>query len=267
MPGGHLAPVPSDDVNAVDADRTISFERVFNFRDLGGYPTSDGRVTRWRALYRADSINRLSDADMRSIRALGLRTVIDLRTPGELEARGRFPLHAHPVDYHHLSLMDVMWEKDDRAAVELPPAEFLLHKYLEMMATAEDRIAAAFRILASTSALPAVFHCAAGKDRTGILAGLLLSSLGVDDEHVVADYALTGPNVARMMAWAREADPKALAAIEAQPAVFLVADPAAMEGLLGTLRDGYGSTRQYVLSLGVTEVEFDRLESAVLERR
>jgi protein-tyrosine phosphatase len=252
-------------VRAADTERTIVFERVFNFRDLGGYPTADGRVTRWRTLYRADGINRLTEADMDAVRSLGLRTVIDLRTERELEARGRFPLDAHPCDYHHLSLMDVMWEKDDRAAVELPAGEFLLRKYLEMISTAEDRIAAAFDILATADALPAVFHCAAGKDRTGILAGLLLSSLGVADEHVVADYALTAPNVARMIAWARDAEPSVVEAIEAQPAVFLAADPAAMEGLLQTVQARYGSTRAYLVSLGVSEDAFERLEAQVLE--
>jgi protein-tyrosine phosphatase len=245
--------------------RTLPLEQIFNFRDLGGYETADGRRTRWRILYRADGLHRLREADLDAVRRLGLRTVIDLRTPEEIEERGRFPVDDHPVEYHHLSLMDVIWDKDDRSAHELSAGEFLLIRYLEMLSTAEDRVANAFRILAAPGALPGVFHCAAGKDRTGLLAALVLSSLGVDDEQVVADYALSDHSRARLLEWAREADPQIVEAIESMPAVFLAADPVAMEDLLALIRQAHGSTREYVMSLGVEDADLARLETALLE--
>src|SRR6202041_1944966 len=95
---------------ASDADpsRKLVFEGCFNFRDLGGYPTADGRRTRWRRLFRADGLSRLTDSDMDSLAALGIVTVIDLRTDLEAGTQGRFPEGVDGVDYHHLPLTDTL---------------------------------------------------------------------------------------------------------------------------------------------------------------
>src|SRR5436190_12992552 len=169
-------------MSAVELTRHVRLDAAFNFRDLGGYPTGDGRQTRWRSLFRADGLHRLTEADLAIMRGIGLCTVIDLRTESELTERGRFPVDAHPVGYHHLSLMDVIWDPAQAPPAHEPATEFLLTRYIEMIGGAEERFAEAFRILGRPHALPAVFHCAAGKDRTGVLAGLLLSSLGVSDD-------------------------------------------------------------------------------------
>jgi protein-tyrosine phosphatase len=255
-------------MSAVEMVRVLPLEAAFNFRDLGGYPTADGRVTRWRALFRADGLHRLTTADVDVMREIGLRTVIDLRTEDELAERGRFPLDDHPVGYHHISLMDVTWDPGTAPAETsgAPVADFLLERYVEMIESAGDRLADAFRILSEPEALPAVFHCAAGKDRTGILAGLLLSSLGVADDEVVADYALTGQAMTKMLeAWAGAAQPETKAAVAATPAAFLAADPAAMASLLTLLREVHGSTRDYVRTLGVSDAVMADLEAALLE--
>jgi protein-tyrosine phosphatase len=257
--------VRSTVMSTADVTRHVTLEAAFNFRDLGGYPAGQGRRTRWRSLFRADGLHRLTEADLEIMRRIGLNTVIDLRTENELVERGRFPVDAHPVGYHHLSLMDVIWDPAEAPPAHEPATEFLLTKYLQMIETAEDRVAQAFRILAGPGALPAVFHCAAGKDRTGVLAGLLLSSLGVADDDVVADYALTALAMAQMQArWAAESD-EAKAALAATPAAFLSADPAAMAGLLVLIRHEHGSTRQYVQRLGVEPEVLADLDASLLE--
>jgi protein-tyrosine phosphatase len=252
--------------------RLIPLTTVHNLRDLGGYPTSDGRTTRWRMLYRADGLYRLGWAgaegvadDLAVVEALGLHTVLDLRTEGELATWGRFPVEVHPVLFHHVPLMDVTWERDDTPDPALPLAEVLLGKYLELLDEAEPQLARAFALLAQPGALPAVFHCAAGKDRTGLLAALLLGALGVPDAVVVDDYALTAPAMDRMRAWAERTDPQMAAAFASQPAAHLAAEPAAVEGLLQLLRDVHGTPRDYVRSLGVTNAVLFALEDALLE--
>src|ERR1700754_1311488 len=144
-------------MSALEAERHVVLESAFNFRDLGGYPAAGGRRTRWRTLLRADGLHRLTEPDLEILRRLGLCTVIDLRTENELSERGRFPIESHPVGYHHLSLMDVIWDPADAPANHEPATAFLLGKYIDMVATAEDRVAEAFRILSGPGALPAVF--------------------------------------------------------------------------------------------------------------
>ncbi len=251
-------------MSATDLSRVIPLDAVHNFRDLGGYATADGRTTRWRTLYRADGLYRLAGADVDAVRDLGLKTVIDLRTFSELDTRGTFPVAELPVAFHHLPIMDVTWTEEEFDPRDTPIDQFLFEKYLDMIETGEPRIATVFSVLAEADALPAVFHCAAGKDRTGIVAALLLSSLGVADDDVVADYALTGEAMARMRAWAEISQPEWVALIDAQPAAFLAAHPDAMRSLLGLINDVHGSPRQYVRSLGVTDAVLAELEARLL---
>src|ERR687898_726545 len=78
-------------VSAIEFDRAIRLDGVFNFRDMGGYAATDGRSVRWRTLFRSDGLGRLTDDDVETLRPFGLRTVVDLRTPREIDERGRFP--------------------------------------------------------------------------------------------------------------------------------------------------------------------------------
>jgi protein-tyrosine phosphatase len=253
-----------DAMSTLETSRVITLGAVHNFRDLGGYPTEDGRVTRWRTLFRADGLHRLADDDLEVVRALGIHTVIDLRTHLELAERGTFPVDDHPVAFHHLPVIDVTWDPGEVTDPSAPHADFLLEKYLEMLDMGEPALAEAFRVLAVPGALPAVFHCAAGKDRTGLLAALVLSAVGVSDEDVVRDYALTEAAMVRMFAWFEEHNPEWVRRVEAQPSAFMSAAPGAMEGVLSLIRDVHGSTQDYLSTLGVSSVVLADLEDALL---
>src|ERR1700728_2567539 len=87
------------------SERLLPLVGAYNFRDLGGYPTVDGRATRWGLLYRSDTLHELTPADLDVLRGLGLACVIDLRTAGELEQTGRGLLQGEPIRYLHLSVM------------------------------------------------------------------------------------------------------------------------------------------------------------------
>ena len=110
------------DVGA-DPRRLIVLDAVHNFRDMGGYPTDDGRTTRWRTLFRADGLYRLAGADLEVVRELGLRTVIDLRSDAELQERGTFPHAQHPVAFHHVPVIDSTWQHLDRPDADDPVLE------------------------------------------------------------------------------------------------------------------------------------------------
>lgn len=247
----------------------MTLEAVHNFRDLGGYRTADGRITRWHTLYRADALYRLSPADVETLRAIGLRTVVDLRTDKELDERGTFPIDSYPVEFHHLPVIDVTWDPavapngPDALETEVSSA-FLLMQYRSMLSYGEPLFAKAFHVLGVPGALPAVFHCAAGKDRTGILAGLVLAALGVPHEVVAEDYGLTRAAMDRTRAWAAVHSPEMAAAWARVPASYLTAEPAAMEGLLAELVEQHGSIRRYVRSIGVSNALLANLEAALL---
>src|SRR5256714_3214386 len=171
-----------------DPERRIRLEAVFNFRDLGGYKTDDGRMVRWRQLFRADGLYRMTPADAETVRELGINSVLDLRTEDEIGTRGRFPVDKVPVEYHHLPFLDVVPDPDFYPT-PVPPG-FMAEHYHDILHGGTDHVVGALRILAQPEAYPAVFHCAAGKDRTGILAALVLSLLGVPDEDIAEDYGL-----------------------------------------------------------------------------
>ena len=246
-----------------DPRRVITLDAVHNFRDMGGYPTADGRTTKWRRLFRADALYRLAGADVEIVRPLGLRTVVDLRTPQELELRGRFPVDEHPIDFHHIDVMDTTWQRGEHEIEDV--AVFLCSAYRKMLHQLPDRFALAIERLGAPDALPAVFHCAAGKDRTGVTAMLILGALGVPSDYIAADYGLTAEGTARMQAWAQRKSPALWARMADTPSAWLAAEPEAMLMVIDGIEAAHGSLRDYVLHLGVQPATLARLETGLLE--
>jgi protein-tyrosine phosphatase len=249
---------------SIDAERRIKFDGCFNFRDLGGYVTESGRTLQWGRLFRADGLQRLTDDDRRRFAELGIVTVIDLRTPDEIERRGRFEPDVNSTRYHHLPLVDVIPDMTGFDADAIASPDFMVDRYEEMLADGAERIATALTVLAEPGALPAVFHCAAGKDRTGLLAAIILRLLGVPASDVIADYAMSQVAMREMIAWVKATSPEASEAFEKYPAPMTAADPDNMVRLLARLEKNYGSMAGYVTSLGVNPDVVARLKAALL---
>ncbi len=245
-------------------DRLVELEGVQNFRDLGGYPTIDGSTTKWRTLYRADGLYRLTSADLEALRPLGLATVIDLRTPNELVERGRFPLEEHPAAFHHLPVIDAVWDTRDEVVNGPDAAEVMLHLYLDMFRQGERELVRLLTILGDAATYPAVFHCAAGKDRTGIATAVILGVLGVPDEVIAEDYALSSAAMDRMDAWFRVNRPEMIDRMAQFPPAFRVADPRTMVALLHLVEREHGSMEGYVRSIGVDSAVVARLRDNLL---
>jgi protein-tyrosine phosphatase len=247
-----------------DPGRHISFDALFNVRDLGGYATDLGRRTRWRILYRADGLNRAQGGDLERLAAMGLRTVVDLRTSGERAERGSFPVDALPVEYHHFPVLQQTWEGQTLEA-GIEGAAFLTERYQDMLVEGASAIADALTVLADPRVYPAVFHCAAGKDRTGVLAALVLGLVGVPDETIAADYGLSRVGMVAMLDWVRANRPEALDAMLDQPGVLLEAPPIAMRALLDGVRDQHGSVEGYASAIGVSAPTIDGLRANLLD--
>jgi protein-tyrosine phosphatase len=244
--------------------RDIALVDTFNLRDLGGYPTADGRRVRWRRLFRGAGLQRLTGADLETVRALGLVTAIDLRTAGELETRGRYPSEVLPVTFHHLPMIDAIWDLTDLDPDEAPE-HYLVARYREMLVEGSATIAETMRILSRPEELPAVFYCAAGKDRTGVLAALVLDALGVEPASIVADYHLSKERVERIRARALAGAGEPRSAMLDQPPAFMQAPAGAMELLLAWIREAHGSTPAYLEGIGVGRDTVAALAGNLLE--
>jgi protein-tyrosine phosphatase len=178
--------------------RFVPLDGAFNFRDLGGLPTRDGGTTRQGVMFRSDALHHLVPGDVEHLTGLGMRTIIDLRSAVELERTGRGPLEATDMQWLHAPLS----HGDVAAGRVLPPALAegdLGRHYVNSLAERTETLAAVIEHLAMRANLPAVFHCTAGKDRTGMVAALVLSLVGVPDDVIVHDYTLTDDRMVFLM--------------------------------------------------------------------
>ncbi len=227
------------DVGCCTVKTHIPFERLHNFRDLGGHVTEDGRAVRWEQVYRSDSLSKLRGADWDRFLALGVRTVIDLRQPSEIEAKGRVPEHP-TFTYHQLNTEHRPHSQPSPG----PDALLIPHLRERYLAMAEDgakELRRALEVLADDGSGPVVFHCVSGKDRTGLLAALLLALLGVPEADIVEDYARTELATDRFLADWRAEHPGG-----EQPWLGFGRAPAdVMRLFLVEMSERYGSVRAY----------------------
>jgi len=182
--------------------RHIPLEGSPNVRDLGGYATADGRVVVEGRLFRAGALNALTDDDVTALAGLGLATVVDFRTPGEIRAAGHdrlpeglsataLPVGGGDLDQYYNAAFDAA--ERERLLEGGRNAQALVGINRAFVADEDERarFGEAVRLIAGAGSLPLLFHCTAGKDRTGWLAAILLTIAGVDRETVMADYLLS----------------------------------------------------------------------------
>ena len=175
--------------------RRVELEGQPNFRDLGGYPAADGRAVRWGSIYRSGALGHVSASDEVRLASLGLRTVIDLRSPAEVAAFGAsyVPPGARPVAIPVGSgelgtkILPALLEGDFS---RLTP-DLLVRVNRQLARDAAQSFAELLRAVADPANRPVVFHCTQGKDRTGFGAALILSALGVSWDDIVEDYLLS----------------------------------------------------------------------------
>ncbi len=249
--------------------RLVPLEGSFNFRDLGGYRGLDGRHTRWGRLFRSDALHELTDEDVATLRAMGLRTVIDLRTERELHRSGRGPLEPELVAFHHLAVVQegvrgTVTADAESLAAPAPPGDDLAERYLWYLEVGRGSLVEALTVLGGADHYPLVFHCAAGKDRTGVLAALVLELVGVDREVIVADYVITAERIRFILDRWRAEPEFAERMARIPPSRFSVEAPT-MAGFLDGLAERYGGARAWALAAGVPAGVLDHLVELVLE--
>jgi protein tyrosine/serine phosphatase len=257
--------------------RWIELENAVNVRDLGGLPAEDGNLIRTGKLIRSDNLQDLSPADVtRLVDEIGVTTVVDLRSTGEVESEGPGPLQAvASVEHLHLSLLPEFGEMTDVAkdalalnrerAIQRDPENVADAFYFGYLEDRPESIVGALRAIA-TAPGAALVHCAAGKDRTGVVVAMALTVAGVPREQVVADYEATGERIEQILDRLR-ASPTYARDIDNVPAHEHDPRPDIMRRFLARLDDDFGGPLGWLAEHGFDKVDAQRLRDKLIEER
>jgi len=240
--------------------RRIELAGAGNFRDIGGFRCGDGREVLRGHVYRSDALHRLVETDIIKLDGLGIETVFDLRSDEELrkDGVGEFAVTRNHV---HVPLVAVSLSPFDEA-IDWSVMD-LRQRYIEMLETGGAAIRTIFSALAQPKAPPVVFHCTGGKDRTGVVAALLLRVLGVDDAQIVADYALSEQYLSELLMRYREQ--LLSSGLDRQAVAYLTSSPPdRMRYTLGELDRRWGSTADYLTAIGVPGAVVEALRHNLL---
>lgn len=240
--------------------RHLAWNACLNARDLGGYPTVDGRYTRWQALVRSDNLCRLTSAGRTALIEYGVRTIIDLRSPSELAFEPNpfagYTASDGRLTYHNAPFLD---ETDTEGMRALDAASSAREMYELMLDRYRILLGVILKAIARAPQGGVLIHCHAGKDRTGIVAALALSLAGVPDEIIIEDFALSGdylrPVYDKVVSKAQ--DP----AEQERLAWQLATEPETMRATLEHLHARYGSVEAYVRAAGVEQIDIDHIRS------
>lgn len=239
--------------------RIIELEGAYNLRDLGGLETADGYEVRFGKLFRSDSLHKLTNADMTVMQGYGINTVLDLRLNQEIATTGVARLVEHGARHVQISLM----ARDPVDLVPAHPLRTLGATYLWMATEGPDRFVEVITFLADMQHMPALFHCAVGKDRTGLTAALIYSILGVDREDIIHDYVMTEPAMLRVMDSLSQSD------VETEGKTLVHhshnhAEDETIRTFLGWLDDEFGSPVEWLVTSGLQPRVIDDLRREML---
>jgi protein-tyrosine phosphatase len=257
-PKSTTAPVAD---SALRAPRLIALEGAQNFRDIGGYRTADGRRVKWGMIYRSADLSKLTAADVANLNGLGVDTVFDLRSTGERRGApdvfaGRSATVSLDYDVHSQAIS---------AALRSAPTPESLRKalaatYPELLTSLQPELRQLFDQLLEDPG-PTIYHCTAGKDRTGVATALILSALGVPRETIYADYLMSN----RFYHPAASATPMGGLPPELS-AVLIGVDASYLQALFDSIDAQYGSVYGYLdRALGIDAAKIKRLRALYTE--
>jgi protein-tyrosine phosphatase len=237
--------------------RHLPLPGTYNVRDIGGYATLEGRTVRWRTCFRADSLHRLEPEAQQALIDHGIQTVIDLRRSDEAEAAPNVFARSSHVTYRHLSLL-----------VDAPPQPGtprpLVETYRHILDERQGQVSDILHMLAAPGGTPAVIHCTAGKDRTGVIVALILALVGVPPTTIIEDYALSSRYlVGRFLEEMRQRASKRGYTWE-QYEPLMGCPPEYMQTVLHHLEETHGGVEAYTRSVGCSDELIARLRAALL---
>ena len=256
-------PIPSADVIDNAAARTLVWDGCVNVRELGGIPTEDGGITRSGSVVRSDSVAALTPAGWRALEAHGIDRIVDLRWP---EEKAEDPPRSVDVEVVHVSVLGptiddghaMLKTFDAHVDAVEDIADHFAWSYVEFLERNRERFGQALAAIADASG-PVVIHCMGGKDRTGLVAALLLRVAGVALDEIGRDYSLSGPNLApSRQEWLDSAPTDH----ERRRREKLSQTPAsAMARVIAEIERRYGSVAGYLEAAGLESSQIERLRA------
>ncbi len=243
--------------------RNLAVDGSYNVRDLGGYPTADGHHTRWKVLVRAGNLDQVSLAGRQYLMGYGIKTVIDLRDEWEVEDFPNVFAQIEHVRYMNLPLIGDALSQDEGWKSASQKFSRLDEFYIYYLEYCQRQIGSIFGAIAE-SAGGTVFHCYAGKDRTGLIAALMLGAVGVAANDIAEDYAETSQHITHLVNQWRD-----YAVKNGHDLQKLERDSGATaETMLNTLdylTERYGSVRDYLVRCGVSDGQLEELSKRFVD--
>lgn len=236
----------------------LPLEHAYNVRELGGYPVQGGGQTAYHRFLRADNISKLSDHDVEFLLGYGVHTVIDLRSEEEAEAAPDRLAGMDGVWYIRIPLLDK--DATDISSVTQPEIEMGLSILYAGMLRRKETVKRLFTAVAEAPEGCVLFHCTAGKDRTGVMAMLLMSLAGVQKNDCVTNYAQSYINLAEspeMIVLSKRKD-------FAKYAEMFFSCPETIGGCYDKLMEEYGSTENYLRECGLSDEVIEAVKRRVL---
>lgn len=241
----------------------IKLEHALNFRDLGGYRSALGGAVKSGKLYRSDSLANLSDSDIDIILGKDIRTVIDLRTDFEI-AQGESRLKdERGVEYFSISLMDNIHSEDFASFKKAMPRS-MIELYIKLLDNNADKIVRIMDTILMSSGSGVVFNCSAGKDRTGVIAALILDLLGVGIRDIYDSYTITEKLMESISIKAARHYESATGFV--MPKYLFESRQESIEMFMDHLYNKYNGARGYLIKNNFGEEKIDRFIGAYLER-
>jgi protein-tyrosine phosphatase len=242
-------------------DRYLNLDGTINLRDLGGYQTHDQRETKWGILLRSGNLDQVPLSSQTALIDYGVNTVIDLRDQWEQAAYPNVFTHSEQVTYYNLP---VIGDNDDGLRQQMEEARDLTGIYILALEHRKLQIRRIIEQIANKPSGCAIIHCVSGKDRTGQIAALVLGALGVVEETIIADYALTEKYLDRQrQQWTEQAgnSEEAVKRLKRD----MSANAQNMRDMIAYLKAKYGSLVSYLQAIGISDQTLQMLQDVLLK--
>ena len=232
-------------------ERLIVLEKMVNTRDLGGYETQAGTYTKSHKYIRASSPANASKADIQALKDYGVKAVIDLRSDYELVHQPHSLKGYKDIEYYHINLL----QNENMSVLpnDIKDYQDLSGFYIFMIEANKKQLKKVFNIFLNHPYDCTLFNCSAGKDRTGVIACMLLDLAGCHEYDIVKDYSESYENNMAMIKQLEEMIPS-------EDEKFLGSDPRVMMKFIAYLRENYGSTKGYLLNIGFSDEEIEEIK-------